>query len=182
MNDTDLTRLAGAAHRVGNAPKEVDSDFLGRSGGSIALYVFGRNKEPAAAARELVSAGLVGKDNPMAIALQDKDPASAMQEMGSGASMIEASKKRASEISKSTGDRDLRVTAAALVRKLGQGRMSHQAVAIGFESIASGAHEKGYKDAAIRASDAFAAVTLAGATQRSKEMQPRPRRVEAQLD
>ena len=182
IKDIDVVRLAGAAHRISNTSKEVDGDFLGRSGGAVARFVFGSKKEPAAAARELVSAGLIDKNNPTAVALQDPEVTAAARTMVSGPDMIMAATKQATEISKSTDHRDVRVSAAAMVRKLGQGKMSHQAAAVGFENIAQGAQDNGCHEAARQAGKASASITVAGTTLRNREIDARPRRKEAQME
>jgi hypothetical protein len=55
-------------------------------------------------------------------------------------------------------------------------------VAVGFENIATGAHEKGCTEAARHAGEAFASVTMAGTSVRGRDLQSRPRKAEAQME
>lgn len=173
--DMNTERLAGAAFRISNSPDEIDDTFLGTAGGSIASYVFLSQEPPAVAARQLVSAGLVSADNPAAVALQEEGPVREAGAMMSHKEMILAAHKKTLDISKSTDHRDVRVKAAALTRRLALGKMSHQSVAVGFEAIAVGAQAHGCDQAARKAGEAFAAVSIAGTSQNLRQRQ-RPRR------
>jgi hypothetical protein len=173
--DMNADRLAGAAFRISNSSDEIDDAFLGRAGGSVASFVFLSEESPATAARQLVSAGLVSADNPMAVALQEEGPVREAAAMTSQKEMIKAAHQKAMEISKSTDHRDVRVKAAALTRRLTLGKMSHQSVAGGFEAIATGAQTHGCDQAARKAGEAFAAVSIAGTAQNLRQKQ-RPRR------
>ncbi len=182
IEDRDVARLAGAAQRIGSARYDIDEAFLGRAQGSVSRFIFASKETPASAARQLVSAGLVGRDNPMAIALQEQTASRDAAGMMTNSEMLKAASSRATEISKATDDRGVRVSAAALMRRLGQGKMSHQAVAMGFEAITNGAMESGCKDAARKAGEAFAAVTIAGISGRDRERQAAPRRSGREMD
>lgn len=180
--DTVAARLAGAAYRIGNVPEEVDKEFLGRADGSMARYVFASKDAPPAAARQLVSAGLVDPNNPMAVALQEEGPAREAHSMISEQDLTRAAARKSLNISKSTDHRVVRVIAAALTRRLNQGKMSHKDVAKGFEEITKSAVTNECAETARQAGEAFAAVSIAGVTLRDRDRQKRSHRSEHELE
>lgn len=172
---TDLARLAGAAHRMAQNPPGIDGEFLGRSGGSVARYIFGTDGNAPESARQLVSAGLISPKDPLAVALQEEQAQKSAIEMTDRSSISSGAAELALGVSKSASDRDVMVGAAALRRRIATGKMSPEALALGFENVSRTAQSAGDAAAMSGAAKAFATMSIAGVAERDR-VRAAPRR------
>lgn len=174
MTDKDVMRLGAAAQRMSAIPDWIDNSFMITAEGLVARYVFMNEAPPAASARQLVSAGLISPNDPLAVALQETDPAS--RTIPGPDSFQSFAADGAQHLSRSTPNRDVMISAAALRRRINQSQMTPVAIAVGFEEIARKAQSAGHPEAADFAAATFAKVTLC-AVQNADTLQPRPKRV-----
>jgi len=182
QEELDVMRLTGAAHRMAQVAPEVDKSFLGTSGGSVARYIFGNTCSAPESARQLVAAQLISSDDPIAVALQEKDPAQAATGLNDKAQILNSASEMATQVSRQAKDRDTMVNAAALRRRMNTSDMSPEAIAVGFETITRKAQSAGNDEATAGAAKAFATIAIAGITERDRLRSAPRRTADRELD
>ena len=164
--DRNVQRLAASAERIGRIDGSVDTAFFETAQGSVARFALAQGKNPAKAGRDLVAAGIVGPDDPVARALQEVSPEASP---ASRREIMEFGLAQTGRISDETRDRDILVNAAALRRRIGQGKIEPEAIAVAFEGLARRAGESGCATTLESAGSACANVVHSCARGASRE-------------
>lgn len=159
-------RLFGAAERLASDSGRIDAidRTFQSSGRTIAGYAISQ-PDPARAARDLVSAGLVSPDNPCAIALAEARADAPGRDMAHPEAC-------AISIMKSSRDRIVKVKAAALGRRAAGKGIDAASAAVALEEISGAAWERGDEASARIAAAGFAESVL-GARGRGRERERR---------
>jgi hypothetical protein len=152
-------RLAGAALRIDTDQMGRDDTALQKHNGSIAALCVDRGEDVSVVTRRLVGMGLIGQDDPRAVAAQEASGAKVDISDEGRVAFLGAASERITDLLKDDLDRDTRVKLMTARHAVRAGDFNPARVAETFEGLASQAASEGNTDLASKAAGGFAQAT-----------------------
>jgi hypothetical protein len=158
-SEIDTSRLIGAAMRIDPEQMGRNDAALQKTGGSLASLAISRGEDVSKLSRELVWFGVIGSDDPRAVAAQEMwDKPVDISPEGRVAYLGE-SDERITDILKHDVERNTRVKLMAARSAIRSGDFQPASAAHLFEDLAQRAHEQKDPDLALKAAGGFVQAT-----------------------
>jgi len=158
-SEIDKIRLIGAAMRIDTEQMGRSDAALQKKKGSLASLAISRGEDVSKLSRELVWMGVIGQDDPRAVAAQDMwDKQGDISDEGR-VSFLGDSDQRITDILKHDVERNTRVKLMAARSAIRSGEFQPASAAGLFEDLAKRAHEQKDHDLAKKAAGGFVQAT-----------------------